>query len=87
LEVGSHIEVGAKAFLFSEYRIIMIFCLIMAVVIIFAVETHLGEFWTTIAFMSGAVTSIVSGYIGMRVAVYSNIRCAYRAQTSMSKAF
>jgi len=51
----------------------------MAIIIIFAVETHLGEFWTTISFLVGALTSIICGYIGMRVAVFSNYRCAAKA--------
>jgi len=51
----------------------------MAIIIIFLVETHLGEFWTTIAFLLGALTSIISGYIGMRVAVFANYRCACKA--------
>jgi len=59
----------------------------MAIIIIFLVETHLGEFWTTVAFLLGAITSLVSGYIGMRVAVFSNYRCACKAQKSMGKAF
>lgn len=79
LEVGSYIERGSKAFLFAEYKTITLFCLIMALVIIFAVETKLGEFWTTIAFLLGAFTSLISGYIGMRVAVFANYRCAYKA--------
>jgi len=30
---------------------------------------------------------VLSGYIGMRVAVFSNYRCAYKAQTSMTGSF
>jgi len=59
----------------------------MAVVIFFAVEERLGYFWTTFAFLLGAFTSILSGFIGMRVAVFSNYRCTFKAQTSMSAAF
>ena len=87
LEVGSHIEKGAKAFLIAEYKYIAVFVLIMAVIIFFAVEEKIGYLWATIAFICGAVTSLIAGYIGMRVAVFSNYRCAYRAQSSMTAAF
>lgn len=30
--------------------------------------------YTTVAFLIGAVTSIAAGFIGMRVAVYTNVR-------------
>ncbi len=59
----------------------------MALVIIFGVESTLGEFWITIAFILGAFTSLLSGFIGMRVAVFSNYRCAISAQYSQTQAF
>lgn len=37
--------------------------------------------------MLGAVTSVFSGFVGMRIAVYSNSRTAYKAMTSLSEAF
>jgi len=51
----------------------------MAFVIFFAVEERLGYLWTTVSFLLGAFTSTLCGFIGMRVAVFSNYRCAYRA--------
>jgi len=33
-----------------------------------------GLFYTTVAFLIGGATSILAGYIGMRVAVYTNVR-------------
>jgi len=35
--------------------------------------------YTTIAFLTGAITSIVSGWIGMKIATYANTRTAYMA--------
>lgn len=35
----------------------------------------------------GALTSLLAGFIGMRVACYSNYRCALKAQESMTAAF
>ena len=59
----------------------------MALIIICLVESQWGEFWTTVAFLLGAFTSILSGYIGMRVAVFSNYRCAFSAQYNLTNAF
>ena len=50
----------------------------MSFILAFSVD-KLGTYWTTVSFASGAVTSIVSGYIGMRVATYANGRVALRA--------
>lgn len=73
--------------MFEEYKFISIFIGVMAIVIIFGVESNLGEFWTTVAFILGALTSLLSGYVGMRVAVFSNYRCAISAQYSQTQAF
>mmetsp|Transcript_40966 Transcript_40966/g.63055 ORF Transcript_40966/g.63055 Transcript_40966/m.63055 type:complete len:191 (+) Transcript_40966:339-911(+) len=59
----------------------------MIVVLILFVEEEWGVFWTTIAFLVGAITSMLSGYIGMSVAVFSNYRCSYKAIYSMQGAF
>jgi len=68
----------------AEYAYIGAFIVLIAILIFFFVETT-WSFWTTGAFILGAVTSIIAGYIGMRVATYSNYRCAYESTESMSK--
>ena len=55
------------------------FITVMAIVIIFVAERKIGEFYTTIAFLLGALTSCLSGYIGMKVAVFSNYRTTFMA--------
>lgn len=59
----------------------------MAFVIFFAVEEKLGQLWTTIAFLLGCFTSMLAGFIGMRVAVFSNYRTAFEASKQMSRGF
>lgn len=56
-----------------------VFVLFLAAIIFFFVEAKLGWAWVTAAFLTGALTSVLSGFIGMRVATYSNYRCAYCA--------
>jgi len=59
----------------------------MAFVIFFAVEEKLGYLWTTISFLLGCFTSMLAGFIGMRVAVFSNYRTAFEASKQMSRGF
>ena len=77
--ISQAVSDGAKAFLREEYKILTVFMLCFAVVIALLVEEKLGQFWTTFAFLFGAATSIASGYVGMRIAVFANSRTAYSA--------
>jgi inorganic pyrophosphatase len=43
--------------------------------------------FTTLAFLTGCITSIVSGWIGMKIATYANTRTAFMARYSLSEAF
>lgn len=51
----------------------------MAVIIFFAVDEY-DKIYTTFAFLIGGFTSIVSGYISMKIAVNSNFRVSYTAR-------
>jgi Na+/H+-translocating membrane pyrophosphatase len=86
VKIGGFISQGANAFLYQEYKILAIFCLILALIIKFAVD-QIGDFGTTIAFLFGAVTSVLCGFLGMRIAVFSNYRTAYRCQVSLGAGF
>jgi len=81
-EVYSAISEGANTFLDAEYKICgtfialfggLLFCLITWS------STMADGIFTTVAFVTGAVTSMVSGYIGMKVAVFANGRVAKAA--------
>lgn len=58
-----------------------------SVLLIFTVEEKLGEFYTTSAFVIGGFTSILSGYIGMRIAVYTNVRTTKESAEDIEKGF
>jgi inorganic pyrophosphatase len=64
-----------------------VFIIFFALVILLIAEPTLGYVYTTFAFLIGAVTSIVSGYIGMRIAVYTNVRCTKECAEDISKGF
>lgn len=40
----------------------------------FTAEPEFGMFYTTVSFLIGGATSILCGYIGMRIAVHTNVR-------------
>jgi inorganic pyrophosphatase len=56
--------------------------------IVFGVFVFLSEkyaFYTTFAFLLGALTSLVSGYIGMFIATRANVRTTYQAYKYYNK--
>ena len=64
-----------------------IFVVFFSVVISFTVEKEVGEFWNVAPFILGALTSIVSGYIGMQIAVKANVRTCKKAMVGLHEAF
>lgn len=53
----------------------------------FTAEKEIGYFYTTAAFLIGGATSILSGYIGMRIAVYTNVRTTKECAEDIHKGF
>ncbi|QBD78310.1 sodium-translocating pyrophosphatase [Ktedonosporobacter rubrisoli] len=94
-KVSNAIFSGAMAFLNRQYRTIAVLA-VFAAIIVAAVLALLGQgsaadkfnlaWHTAIAFLIGALCSGVSGYIGMYVAVKSNIRTASAATRSLGEA-
>jgi K(+)-stimulated pyrophosphate-energized sodium pump len=75
------IQKGATAFLFAEYRALVIFALIVAVILGFAVS------WlTACAFLTGGILSVIAGYIGMYVATRANARTTQAATKGIAGA-
>lgn len=77
-EIASYIHEGAMAFLKREYRVLVIFAIILAA----AITVGLGSFQTAIAFIIGALFSVLAGFFGMQVATKANVRTAYAAKES-----
>ncbi len=73
------------AFLRREYQSLSIFVILMVVIIFLAGTFTSGpgsmEPTTAIAFLAGALTSGLAGYIGMRAATQANVRTANAART------
>lgn len=81
-DISSAIREGAMAFLHRQYETIGFLSIIVAGLLWLATM----DYHTPIAFITGAICSAVSGYIGMYIAVSSNIRAASGAQKSLNKA-
>ncbi|MGE5576523.1 MAG: sodium-translocating pyrophosphatase [Syntrophothermus sp.] len=80
-EIAKAIREGAMAFLNRQYRTIALLALVLAVILGIGIGVN-----TAIAFAIGALCSALSGYIGMYVAVNSNLRAAAGARESLNKA-
>ena len=75
-EIASAISEGAHAFLFSEYRILIIFVGILFVLI----GLGIGNWVTAVCFVFGALFSTLAGYFGMTIAVKANVRTTNAAR-------
>lgn len=64
-----------------------IFLVLFAVLVATVAEIKLGQFYTTIAFLIGGFTSILAGFIGMKIAVYTNVRTTYECAEDIHKGF
>lgn len=92
LKIGNKIENGAGAFLSQEYWIMSIFVVLFSGVVFLFVDWLGNESsgmraYATISYVVGSVTSMVCGYIGMKIAVKSNFRTTYKAIDSLAEAF
>ena len=80
-EIASAISEGARAFLTAEYKILIVFVMVLFLLIGFGI----GNWVTAICF--GALFSTLAGYFGMNVATKANVRTANAARESgMNKA-
>ncbi|HAR92376.1 MAG TPA: sodium-translocating pyrophosphatase [Eubacterium sp.] len=81
-EIASSIAEGARAFLFSEYKVLIVFVLVLSVILGFGID------WlTAVCFVVGALFSTLAGFFGMTVATKANVRTANAAKESgMNKA-
>jgi K(+)-stimulated pyrophosphate-energized sodium pump len=78
-EIAAAIQEGAAAFLRREYTYLAVFVVIVAAAIAFFLEWQ-----TAVCFVVGAIASAAAGYLGMTIAVQSNVRTAAAASRSLN---
>ncbi|HAP20165.1 MAG TPA: sodium-translocating pyrophosphatase [Lachnospiraceae bacterium] len=77
-EIAGAIAEGARAFLMSEYKVLLIFVVVMFVVI----GIGLSNWMTAICFLVGSIFSVLAGYLGMGAATKANVRTTSAAMNS-----
>jgi H+-translocating diphosphatase len=99
--IAQRVSEGATAFLFAEYRYMAVFMGSFGILLYILLGVSLSNPtnpeeavpespWTNaglsvFAFMMGSCTSILSGWIGMRIAVFTNCRTAVMATDGADK--
>jgi len=85
--IAKNIADGAMAFLKAEYKVLSIFVIAVAVLLVFkgTAEDNSSPL-VALSFVVGALMSALAGYIGMRIATKANVRTTNAARTSLNKA-
>jgi len=81
VEIHNFIKEGAKAYLKKQYTVILTIAFIITAVLAFINPLM------SLSYILGAFSSVIAGYVGMWVAVNSNVRTTYAAKKhGLSKA-
>lgn len=75
--IAGYIREGAMAFLVREYKVLAVYCLVVGVLMYFALGAE-ASLW----FVLGAVLSLLAGFVGMKAATFANVRTTQAAATS-----
>jgi K(+)-stimulated pyrophosphate-energized sodium pump len=75
-ELAGQIRVGARAFLKREYSVLVPFIVVVAILLYVA----LGSLPTSLAYVGGALCSLLAGFFGMNAATEANVRTSEAAR-------
>lgn len=76
-EIAAMIREGSMAYLLRQYKTIVVFMAVVVVILVLKINYR-----TAAAFVVGALCSILAGFVGMNIAVRSNVRTTNAAQKS-----
>jgi len=84
IEISGIISKGAMSFLKAEYTYMAVYVVVFSVILYFFIGSTSPKeiaptcaLATTIAFVVGAVTSMLAGWLGMKIATFTNVRTAH----------
>ena len=75
--IAGYIREGSMAFLFREYKVLSVYCLVVGTLLGFTLG-WVSSFW----FLMGAFLSLLAGFVGMKAATFANVRTTQAAATS-----
>ena len=90
VEVSGYIEKGAKTFIKVQYKVLAIFVVALALIIMFFIQSPLGSVvnWEqSVAYVVGSVASMSAGWMGMYVGVKANTRSAQACTKGVKAGF
>ncbi len=84
-EIASYVRVGAKTYLWQQYKVVGIFflCAFLFFVIL-SFGLHVQSAWTPFAFLTGGFFSGLAGFFGMMTATNASARTANAARESLN---
>jgi len=74
-ELAQQIHEGSMVFLKRQYSILTIF-----IVVVFLLLLWQRDIWTAVAFLTGALCSMLAGFLGMSAATIGNVRTSWAAK-------
>jgi len=80
--IAGFISDGAMTFLMQEYKYMLAYLALFSIILIVLTDKE-----TTISFIWGGLTSIICGWIGMKIAVFTNVRTARESWISLARGF
>lgn len=85
--ISGHIAEGAMAFLKAEYKVLVVFVIVVAALLAYSGANSVDSSpLVGLSFIVGAFCSALAGFIGMRVATKANVRTTQAARTGIGKA-
>lgn len=76
-EIAERIHEGAMAYLFQQYSVLSFFIIIVFLCLTFFLPKY--GLLTAVTYVTGALCSLIAGYIGMNASTRANVRTAWAA--------
>lgn len=73
--IGGYIREGAMAFLFRQYKVLAVYGVVVAGLIVYGLGTL-----AAMSFLLGAFLSLLAGFVGMKAATYANVKTTQSAR-------